>query len=144
MCSRDERDVLAQGIHCLINWASGSLTNRLPAISYFSAMLNHTFRDVKYFTMVNITSGNSLEILSSKRGDGLFIGEWFCGGVSNAVWLRESLLYSIDSYCRLNPVCRWDLQECGSHLTPEIRMLDNIKLLLPCCLSCWELLIYTG
>lgn len=81
--------------------------NRLPAVSYFPAMLNHKFRDVKYFTMVNITSGNSLEILTSKRGDGLFIGEWFYGGVYNAVQLREALLYSIDLYRRLNPVCRW-------------------------------------
>lgn len=51
--------------------------------------------------MVNITwwlylSGKSLEILTSKRGDGLFTGEWFCGGVYNAVRLREALLYSID------------------------------------------------
>lgn len=96
MCSRDERDVLAQGIHYVIKWASGGLTNSLPAISYFPAMLNYKFRYVKYFTMVNITSGNSLEILTSKRGDGLFIGEWFSGGVSNAVWLREALLYSVD------------------------------------------------
>lgn len=68
MCGRDERDVLAQGIHYVINWASGGLMNSLPAISYFSAMLNYKFRYVKYFTMVNITSGNSLEILTSKRG----------------------------------------------------------------------------
>lgn len=80
----------------MIKWASGGLTNSLPAISYFPAMLNYKFRYVKYFTMVNITSGNSLEILTSKRGDGLFIGEWFSGGVSNAVWLREALLYSVD------------------------------------------------
>lgn len=48
--------------------------------------------------MVSVTRGNSLEIFKSERGDGLFIGEWFCGGVYNAVWLREALLYSVDLY----------------------------------------------
>lgn len=65
--------------------------------------------------MVNTTSGNSLEILTIKRGDGLFTGEWFCGGVYNAVWLREALLYSIDlSGCSLKPVCG-----CGACISAD-------------------------
>lgn len=39
-CAAETRDVLAQGIHCLINLASDSLINRLPAISCFPALLN--------------------------------------------------------------------------------------------------------
>lgn len=48
--------------------------------------------------MLNITSVNSLESLTNKKRDSLFIGKWFYVGVYNAVWHGEALLYSIDLY----------------------------------------------
>lgn len=89
-----------KGIHCMVSWASGSLVNRLPAISYFPAVINYKFRYVKYFDMLNITSGNSPEILTNKREDGLFIGKWLCVRVYKAMWLKVALLYSTDLYRR--------------------------------------------
>lgn len=51
-----------KGIHCMVSWASGSLVNRLPAISYFPAVINYKFRYVKYFDMLNITPQKSSQI----------------------------------------------------------------------------------
>jgi len=133
MRSRGERERLwPEGINCLINLASGSLMNRLPAISYFPAVLNYKFRCVEYFNMLNITGGNSPEILTKKRGDGLFSGKWFCVGADKAVGPEEARLYSIDLYRRQAE--SWlrlrGLHFCRSCLTPETRTFDNTRLLL--------------
>lgn len=47
--------------------------NRLHAISYFPAVLSYKFGYVKSCNTLNVTSGNSPEILTNRRGDGLFI-----------------------------------------------------------------------
>lgn len=131
MCSREGERFWPKGICCLINWASGSLMNRLPATFCFPAVLNYKFRYVKYFNMLNITSGNSPEILTNRRGGDLVTGKWFCVGIYNAMWLKEALLSLTFTGGRLNPGCRrGGLHFCRSRLTPETRTLDNTRLLL--------------
>lgn len=116
----------------MINLAFGSPMNRLPTTSYFPAVLNYKFRYVKYFNMLNVTSGNSPEILTKRRGGDLFIGKWFCMGVYNTMWLWEALLYSIDLYRRqAEPWLQMGaLHFCRSCLTPETRTLNNTRHLL--------------